>query len=148
MSSISYAKELTPSANNFQLFPPTLQTDLVLPPCNWNEDNACVRTAEQEKIITEIYLGYTLAMKHRQRIEKILQFDNQLKEINEQMYYLALTIVDDQSAYTDHLMERIADYEKQKEKIRKKNILYNILWGTAGAGVGTLIVGIITISSR
>lgn len=148
ISSTSLGTESITSENDFQLFPPTLQADLVLPPCNWNEENICTRTADQEKIILEIYLGYTLAMKHRQRIEKVLNFDSELIELNEQMYHLSLTMIDDQSAYSDHLLERIEDYEKELKQTKKKDILHNILWGTAGAGLGALVMSIIMVASR
>lgn len=145
MTSISYGNESTVSANNFELFPSTLKTDLILPPCIWDNTNMniCTRTAEQELIILEIYLGYTLAMKHRKKIEKILSFDAELAKLNEGIYYLSMTLIDNQEAYTDHLMDRLKIYEKEKEAIKRKNILNNILWGTAGVGIGAIIMSII-----
>ena len=147
---MSFADELTPSANSFQLFPPTLRTDLVLPPCTWDgmDMNICTRTPEQELIVTEIYLGYTLAMKHRARIEKILTFDTKLFDIAEQNYYVAMTSIEDQSAYNDHLMERLEVYEEKANKARRKGIIQNVLWGTAGLGVGVLagvLIGLLAI---
>jgi len=137
---MSFAEELTPSANSFQLFPPTLHTDLVLPPCTWSgvDKNICTRTQEQELVIIEIYLGYTLAMKHRARIEKILTFDTKIFDIAEQNYYVAITSIEDQSAYNDHLMERLEVYEKKAEETHRKGIIQNIIWGTTGMGLGIL----------
>jgi hypothetical protein len=147
---MSSAKELTPSANNFELFPPTLNTNLTLPPCIWEGEskNICTRTAEQENTILEIYLGYTLAMKHRERIEKILEFDTKVFDIAEQNYYVAITSIDDQNAYSDHLMERLEVYEKETEEVRRKSIIKSIIWGTASTGLGILagiLIGVFVI---
>lgn len=142
---MSFAEELTPSADNFELFPPTLRTDLILPPCTWDDMNIniCTRTAEQELIIVEIYLGYTLAMKHRERIERILKFDESLFDTNDQVYNIALASIDDQSVYNDHLLERLEVYEEKASKCRRRAAIQGVAIGAGslavGIGVGILI---------
>jgi hypothetical protein len=124
---------------SFQLFPPTLNTNLILPPCEWIDEKTCLRTAEQEDIILEIYLGYTIAMIHRTRIESMFEFDNKIIELSRESLVVAQMTIEDQSVYNDHLMEQYEKCYKEVDKERRKRVLRNILWGGGGTIVGAAI---------
>lgn len=146
MSSTSFANELD-HLGKFELIPPTMRTDLVLPACTWNEDETiCQRTAEDEKIILELYTAYAILMKHRPKIEEVLTFDQKIFYLAEQSLAIAEESINDQAEYNDHIYNRLEDCDDAIARNRRRAVVKNILIGLgaglAGLGVG-LTIGII-----
>ena len=130
------------TSNSIQLFPETLETDLILPPCLSADKTRCVRSIEEEKVVLEIYLGYTIAMKNKERIEDLMNYDKAVIALNTESLSLCEDLTDRLEEHSDNLTKIWEKEHEARVKAEKKKGPNPWLVGLSSAA-GGVVVGFI-----